>query len=109
MLTGAAFISFFILAAKHLYLTTQMCSYVTSLLTIAVSLDSMGWGLLITRGTRITALSGIIIALCTAVMMCISMTAGNFSGVAPLRKQELWEVSSSSPSVAGRSGVAQLY
>jgi putative sporulation protein YtaF len=81
MLTGAVLISFFILAGEtSLPYNTDVLSYGTSLLlTIAVSLDSMGVGIAYgARGTRITALSGIIIALCTAVMMCISMTASNF-------------------------------
>ena len=81
MLTGAVLLSFFVLAGEvSLPCNTDVVSFGTSvLLVIAVSLDSMGVGIAYgARGTRITTLSGIIIALCTAVMMCVSMTAGNF-------------------------------
>jgi|LSQX01.2.fsa_nt_gb putative sporulation protein YtaF len=81
MLTGAVMISLIVLASEaSLPCSTDVLSFGTSvLLVIAVSLDSIGAGLAYgARGTRITAPSGIIIALCTAVMMCVSMTAGNF-------------------------------
>lgn len=81
MLIGAVLISFIVLAGEiSSPCSTDVLSFGTSvLLVIAVSLDSMGVGLTYgARGTRITAPSGIIIALCTAVMMCVSMTAGNF-------------------------------
>ena len=97
-MTGAVLISFFILAGEtSLPYNTDVLSYGTSLLlTIAVSLDSMGVGIAYgARGTRITALSGIIIALCTAVMMCISMTASNFlAELLPFTETRTLEVSS---------------
>ena len=59
MSTGAVLISIFILAGEtSLPYNTDVLSYGTSLLlTIAVSLDSMGVGIAYgARGTRITAL-----------------------------------------------------
>lgn len=90
MLPGAVMILLIVLAGEApLPSGTDVLSFGTSvLLVIAVSLDSMGVGLAYgARGTRITVTSGIIIALCTAVMMCISMTAGNFlAGVLPFTR-----------------------
>lgn len=80
MLTGGVLLWLVGLANEAPLLSGGALSFWTStLLVIAVSLDSMGVGIAYgVRGTRITVLSGIIIALCTAVMMSISMTAGQF-------------------------------
>jgi putative sporulation protein YtaF len=92
MLTGGMFLWLFGLAKEAPLLAGGVSAFWTSiLLVIAVSIDSMGVGIAYgVRGTRITAVSGIIIALCTAVMMSISMTAGQFiAELLPLSRTEI--------------------